>query len=305
MVSIIFPTYNEESNIKELYKRICFVVSEISGHDFEFIFVDDRSTDNTFAALKTLRRSDQRVKIIRFARNCGSHAAITAGLHFCEGEVAIVMAADLQDPPGLINNLLEEWDTGKNIVWGIRLKREGEKTSTNILSRLYYFLLNKITSIEMPPKGADVFLADRIVIDEFKNIPERNTSVFMTLAWLGFDQSSIGYVKEARFSGVSKWSLRKKVKLAIDSILSFSYVPIRFMSFIGILTSLLGFLYAIFVFISYFKGNPVEGWSSLITVILVVGGIQMMMIGILGEYLWRTYDESRRRPQYTISSVMK
>jgi len=182
------------------------------------------------------------------------------------------MAADLQDPPSLVPLLLSEWQKGAKIVWGVRAKREGEKTSTTFFSRLYYQLMNLLTTVKMPPSGADVFLVDRDVINAFKEMNEKHTSVFMTLAWLGFKQADIHYVKQARMSGRSKWSLRNKIKMTLDSLLAFSDVPIRAMSILGFLTAFIGFLYAVYVFYSHMTGSPVEGWSSLMVGILVIGG---------------------------------
>ena len=301
MISIIFPTYNEEGNLDALFQKLTEVTNRISGEPFEFIFVDDCSNDQTPDILQRLQAKDGRVKVIRFARNCGSHAAVAAGLHHCRGLCAIILAADLQDPPEIIVKMIEEWKKGAKIVWGTRLKRKGESAQTQFLSRLYYQLVNWLTTVKMPPVGTDVFLADRDVINAFKGVAEKHTSIFMTLAWLGFPQKSVDYIKEARFKGKTKWTLARKIKLTLDSILAFSDLPIRYMSVVGFITAFIGFLYALFIlWKNIFLGNPVQGWSSLMVALLVVGGIQMMMLGILGEYLWRTFDESRRRPRYVI-----
>ncbi len=300
MISVIFPVYDEEDNLNRLYQRLDETVSRISDQEFEFIFVDDCSTDESPRILKELRQQDARVRIVRFARNSGSHAAIAYGLNCARGDAAVVLAADLQDPPSLIWGLLDEWQLGSRMVWGVRTKREGEGFFTLVFSKIYYFLLNWLTSVKAPPLGADVFLADRAVIDAFRNVTEKHTSVFLLLAWLGFRQSQIEYVKEKRYAGRSKWRLGQKIKLTVDSLLAFSDIPIRYMSVLGFFTALLGFVYAGYVFWSYVHGSPVEGWSSLMVAILVVGGIQMMMLGVLGEYLWRTYDESRCRPRQIV-----
>ena len=301
LISVILSSYNEESNIPLLYERLSSVTSEMPEYDFEFIFVDDCSNDKTPDILTDLRKADHRVVIIRFARNCGSHAADSAGLHFCRGNVAIIMAADLQDPPEvIIPRTIEQWEKGYKVVWGIREKRKGESFITLFLSRVYYYLMNFLTDIKQPPTGADVFLLDRVVIDAFKQSPEKHSSNMMLIAWLGFPQTSITYVKEARHTGHSKWTISKKIKLSLDSLISFSYVPLRFMSLMGVISAFLGLLYGGVVLINAFRGNPIQGWSSLMIVILVLGGFQMSMMGMLGEYLWRTYDESRGRPRYVI-----
>ncbi len=305
MISLIFPTFNEQDNVEALYNALYIVVPKIKGQEFEFIFVDDCSTDKTPEVLRELHQKDRRVKAIRFARNCGSHAAIRAGLEHCQGNCAIVLAADLQDPPEIIIKMIEEWQAGAKIVWGVRIDRRGPRSLERIFSRLYYFLMNWLTTVKMPPSGTDVFLADRVVIEAYRQVTEKHTSVFMTLAWLGFKQASFEYAKHRRLSGKSKWTLRKKIKLTIDSLLAFSDVFIRYMSVIGFLVAFLGFLYAIYVLWSYINGAPVEGWSSLMVGILVIGGVQMIMLGVLGEYLWRTFDESRKRPAFIIEYMIK
>ena len=300
LISIIFPVYNEEENLKILHDRLDSVTGSLRDYQFEFIFVDDCSSDTTPQLLKQIHERDRRIKIIRFARNCGSHAALTAGLEIAKGNCAVVLAADLQDPPEMIEDLLKEWRNDNRIVWGVRKRRREESFLTQFFSRLYYTLMNSLTIVKMPPLGSDVFLIDRVGIEALKQISEKHTSLFMTVAWLGFKQTSIPYVKEPRFSGRSKWSLGKKIKLTLDSLLAFSDIPIRYMSVIGFFIAIVGFFYAIYVVWCHFHGSPLEGWSSLIVAVLVIGGIQMIMLGVLGEYLWRTFDESRKRPRFII-----
>ena len=300
MISIIIPAYNEEDNLSILYERLVSVTAKNAQYKFEFIFVDDCSQDKTPVILQDIALTDDRVKSIRFARNCGSHAAVAAGLHFCRGDVAIMLAADLQDPPEIIPQLLMEWEKGFKIVWGVRDKREGENLFTIACSRFFYFLMNRLTNVSQPPTGADVFLIDRQVIEAFKQAPEKNTSVCMLIAWLGYPQTHITYVKEARHAGVSKWTTSKRLKLFFDSLISFSYVPLRFMSLMGAISAFLGLLYSLVIFINAFRGIPVQGWATLMIVVLLLGGFQMAMMGMLGEYLWRTYDETRGRPRYVI-----
>lgn len=300
LISVIFPTYNEQENLLVLYERLVDVTSQLPDHDFEFIFVDDCSSDTTPSILSDLRKEDQRVHVIRLARNCGSFAAVAAGLHFCKGNVAIMLAADLQDPPEIILRLLPQWEKGFKVVWAEREKREGESFFILACSRIFYLLMNYLTDVSQPSQGADVFLIDRTVIEAFRESPEKNTSVCMLIAWLGYSQTSVTYVKEARHAGTSKWSTAKRIKLFLDSLISFSYVPLRIMSLMGAIASFLGLSYGLLVFMNALRGNPVEGWSSLMIVLLVIGGFQMLMMGILGEYLWRTYDETRGRPRYVI-----
>jgi len=301
MISIIVPTYNEKDNLDLLYSRLVNVSNVIANHKLEIIFVDDCSLDGTNGTLEELAEKDERVQIIRFARNCGSHAAVSAGLQFCRGDVAIMIAADLQDPPEIIPDLISKWEKGFKIVWGVRKNREGEKFVTRTLSRLFYFLMNHLTDIRQAPTGADVFLADRKVIEAFNQSPEKNTSVYMLIAWLGFSQTSIEYTKEERHSGKSKWGLSKRLKLFFDSLISFSYGPLRLMSIIGVIVALVGLIYGAQIFIeALLKKTAVAGWTSLMIVMLIMGGVQMVMLGMIGEYLWRTYDETRGRSKYVI-----
>ncbi len=301
MVSIIFPAYNEQDNLDTLYQRLITAITSLRQESFEFIFVDDCSIDRTPDILRALRQKDDRVKVIRFARNCGGHAAIAAGLRYAQGDCAIALASDLQDPPEVIVELLEAWRQGTKIVWAARSQRKGESLSVRFFSRVYYWLVNLLTDVKMPSLGADVFLVDRVVIESFKQMPEKHTSIYMALAWLGFPQKTIEYVKEPRHHGRSSWSLAKKLKLMTDSLLAFSDVLVRYISIFGLLTAFAGFTYAGWIIFRYFVfGIPGQGWSSLIVAVFVLGGIQMMMLGVLGEYVWRTFDESRKRPRFVI-----
>jgi dolichol-phosphate mannosyltransferase len=299
-VSIVLPTFNEQDNLVPIHDRLAAVADGLPEIRFDFIFADDGSTDDSAQVIEALRAADPRVHHLRLARNCGSHAAAHAGLSFCRGDAAVVMAADLQDPPELISRLLAKWRTGARVVWGVRRPGRIQGTGSRILARLFYFLMNRISDVRQPPTGADVFLIDRTVIEAFKSTAEKNTSTSMLIAWLGFSQTSLEYTKAARNAGVSKWSLAKRLKMFYDSIISFSYVPLRIMSFAGLLCALAGLLYSLLIFFSALRGHPVEGWASLMIVVLLMGGVQMMMMGMLGEYLWRTYDETRARPRYVI-----
>jgi dolichol-phosphate mannosyltransferase len=247
---------------------------------------------------------DSRVRVIRFARNSGAHTAITCGLHYTKGDCVVVMAADLQDPPETLPALLAHWNAGAQVVWAARRRREGEKASTIGLARLYYFLIRRAVGIrEVPGTGTDFFLIDRSVVDAFRQFNEGNIDVVLLITWMGFRQTVVTYDKQSRLYGRSGWSLQKKLKLAVDSVTSFTYLPIRIMSYVGFAVAFVGFVYAALVIGNYFAGQPAPGWSSLMIVVLVVGGIQMLMMGVLGEYLWRALDESRRRPRYLIEAT--
>jgi dolichol-phosphate mannosyltransferase len=271
--------------------------------DWEWVVVDDHSQDGTFAVVEELSRGDPRVRGVRFARNFGAHTALAAGLHLARGDAVAALAADLQDPPETLPLLVERWRAGAQVVWAARGGREGESLATVGLARLYYWVMRHVVGIkDIPATGADFFLLDRKVVEAFRNFGEANTSILALITWMGFRQEVVEYTKHARHSGSSGWSFAKKLKLVVDSVTSFSYLPIRLMSYAGFVVAMFGFLYAAYVVIHAMRGSPVEGWSSLMVVVLVLGGFQMLMMGVLGEYLWRALDESRRRPRYIIET---
>lgn len=301
LLSIVVPAYNEADNLPLLYERVRNLNWAAMGVEFELVVVDDHSTDATSAVIDELCRRDERVKTLRFSRNFGSHAACTAGLEAARGAVAVVLAADLQDPPEIVPALVDEWRKGFPIVWAVRGEREGESWQTRFTARLFYVLIERLTRMNMPPNGADFFLLDRAVLEALRSTPERNTSLVAQIQWLGFSQSSLVYTKQARAAGRSKWTLTKRIKLAMDWIVGFSYFPIRFMSALGLFFACAGFLYALFLVLRRFVFVvPVEGWTSLISVVLIMSGVQMVMLGVLGEYLWRSFDASRQRPRFII-----
>lgn len=301
LISVIIPVYDEEENLRNLYDRL-YAFAENSEEEFEFVFVDDGSTDRSFGLLKDFSQQDPRVKIIRFSRNFGSHAACLAGLTYAGGDACTFISADLQDPPEMIQVLVEEWKKGCEVVIGIR---EWEKRSLRIFPRIYYRLVRKFALGSMPEGGTDVFLVDRKVVNAVASMPEKNTSVFGLILWSGFRQKLITYRKDPRRRGISKWTLGKKIKLFIDTFVSFSYFPVRMISILGSLLALLGFSYAFFIIVNrLFFGVPIQGWASLMVVLLVVSGVQLIMLGIIGEYLWRNFDESRRRPTFIIDEMV-
>jgi len=301
LISVIIPTFNEEENLPLLYQRLQDVTKD-SEDEFEFIFVDDGSSDNSFNILKALARADSRIKIIRFSRNFGSHSACRAGLVHSKGDACAFISADLQDAPELISRLIEKWEKGYEVVIGVR---ELEGKSKRLFPRIYYKMVRRFALKNMPEDGTDVFLIDRKVVNVVRGIKEKNTSIFGLLLWSGFNQGFVQYKRQKRRKGKSKWTFGKKVKLFIDTFISFSYFPIRFISFVGILLAFSGFMYAIIVVINrLFLGSPIEGWSSLMVVLLLVSGVQLLMLGILGEYLWRNFDESRNRPIFIIDKMI-
>jgi dolichol-phosphate mannosyltransferase len=303
LLSVVCPAFNEAENLRRLYERLRGLDWAALELEFEWLIVDDHSTDATPQVVDALRAADPRVKAIRFSRNFGSHAACTAGLEHATGAAAVVLAADLQDPPETIPAMVAAWRGGAATVWAVRGEREGESWRNRASAQAFYWLIGRMTRMTMPPQGVDFFLLDRAVIEALRQAPERNTSLIAQIQWLGFTQDSLIYTKQARAAGRSKWTLAKRIKLSLDWIVGFSYFPIRFMSLIGTLFACAGFLYALFLIVRRFVFVvPVEGWTSLISVVLITSGVQLVMLGVLGEYLWRAFDASRQRPRFIIEA---
>lgn len=298
-ISVITAFYNEEENLPLWRARVSQALAGLDL-DQEIVLVDDHSTDGSQSIAEQWLGEADGVRYLRFSRNCGSYSAFAAGLSKCTGDCAVLLAADLQDPPETIDMLVEQWRAGYDVVWAARSEREGESWSTKLFAGVYYRLMRRFALPEIPAKGADFLLMDRKVINAYNAIPEKNTSFLAMVLWLGFRQTSIEYVKQARHAGESKWNLSKKLKLFVDSFVSFSYAPIRLMSIAGAGIGILGFFYAAVVIYNAFRGVPVQGWSSLMVVVLILGGFQLLMLGVLGEYLWRAFDEARGRPRYVV-----
>jgi dolichol-phosphate mannosyltransferase len=305
LISIVTPCYREAENLPVLHARIKAAL-EGADFDWEHIVVDDHSPDTTFEVAAALAAVDPRIKVVRLARNSGAHLADYCGLELAQGDAGIVMAADLQDPPEIVPRLVERWRAGDQVVWACRRQREGVSPWSRFLSRVYYWLLARLVPNEtLPPQGADFFLLDRKVMDALRRCGESNFSILALILWLGFRQGQIIYDKQARLHGRSSWNFGKKVRLVIDSIISFSHLPLRLISIFGFFVAVTGFLYAIYIAASYFVVKvPVEGWASLMVITLVLAGSQMIMLGVIGEYVWRTLHESRRRPRYNIERAV-
>jgi dolichol-phosphate mannosyltransferase len=299
-LSVVIPVYNEGNGVCLLVQRL---TACLAGLDvpWEVILVDDHSADDTPDVLRRVCSETPGFHSLRLSRNSGSHIAIFAGLEHARGDCALFMAADLQDPPELIPKMLDLWRRGYKTVWAVRAGREGISLLDRIFSRSFYWLLNRFGEVSTPPDGSDFALVDRCVIDALSRSVGANPSLFLEIAKVGFLQTEVPYVKEARQFGATKWNARKKLKLFADTFVSFSYAPLRAMSYLGVAASALGFLYAAYVFaMRLLVGHTIQGYASLMVVVLIVGGFQMVMLGVLGEYLWRTLDEARHRPKYFI-----
>ena len=271
----------------------------------EFVFVDDGSGDNSFNLLIEEQKKDDRIKIVKLSRNFGSMLAIQAGLANSTGDCVGIIATDLQDPVELFIDMLEAWKNGKKVILATRKDRE-EGVLQKLFSNIYYKLMRKFAIPDYPLGGFDFLLIDRQVVEEINMIHEKNTNIMSLIFWLGHDREYFPYIRKEREHGRSKWTLSKKVKLFVDFFVVFSYAPIRFMTVFGFFIALFSFIYGIFIIVNYFMGNvSITGWASTLLVISFFSGVIMIMLGVIGEYLWRILDETRKRPGYVIDQVYK
>lgn len=303
-LSIVIPVYNEEKNLPALLSELNETFRSVADVNLELVFVDDGSQDGSLAYLRSLARQDRRVRVLSFARNFGSHAAIRAGICHSTGDAVAFLCADLQDPPEVLPRMVEKWREGYQVVWGERENRD-EKWSQRVFSLTYARLMQKLALPNYPHKGMSVFLIDRQVADVVCRMKEKNTSVFGLILWSGFRQSSVPFRLRQRLHGRSGWTPGKLLKLFADSFVSFSFFPIRLISYLGITVSLLGFLYAFLIAAQWLLyGSVIQGWPTLMVTILTLSGLQLLMLGIVAEYLWRAFDESRQRPPYIIREMI-
>jgi polyisoprenyl-phosphate glycosyltransferase len=298
LLSILTPAFNEAGNLDALYARVVAAAARL-GVEWEWLIVDDHSRDDTFALVERLAAADPRVRGVRLARNSGSHVAITCGLHLVRGDTAVMMAADLQDPPETLGAMLERWKAGAQVVWAVRRQRPGE-AAHNGFAAIYYGLMRRVVGFtDMPATGADFFLIDRAVIEAFRKFPERSVSVLALVMWLGFRQEFIEYDKQPRTSGKSGWTLARKITLVVDSVTAFSKAPIHACTVLGLalLVAALGLGVAGVVrWVQAGGGHLV----LLAAAAAGVAGLQLVATGVVGEYVWRALEESRRRPQFVV-----
>ncbi len=306
-LSLVFPTFNEEENIPELYRQVASVLDENQITNAEFLFVNNGSWDRSEELIRELKKNDPRIKLINFSRNFGHQAAITAGIDFSSGDATVLMDADLQDPPHVITEMLKKWKDGAEIVYAVREKRGKEPIWKKVFAFSFYRMLQYISSIEIPLDTGDFCLLDRKVVSYLKALPERNRFLRGLRSWLGFRQVAVSYERPARFAGTAKYNVRQSVRLAINGIVGFSTVPLRVAVYVGFLSCLVAFLLLIYAFAVHFFDPSVSsmarGWASLIVVVLVIGGIQLILLGSIGEYIGRIYDEVKQRPNYVIRDI--
>ncbi len=300
-ISILIPAYNEEAVLDTLYTRLGRLTNDIKEYDFEFLFVNDGSKDKTLSIIKDFAEIDMRVSYINLSRNFGKEIAMIAGLDHVTGDATVVIDADLQDPPELIPKMIELWEEGYDDVFAKREHREGESWFKKFTSKMYYKTLQKATHIPIQEDTGDFRLLDRRVVEALKEFRETQRNGKAIFSWVGFHKKEILYSRNARAAGETKWSYPKLINLAIDGITSFTTAPLRISTFVGVAISFFTFIYLVILIIqTLFYGNDVAGYPSLMAVILFLGGIQLLSIGIIGEYVGRIFNETKKRPLYLI-----
>lgn len=303
--SVVVPVYNEEQVVEETYKRLTEVMEKTS-EGYELIFVNDGSRDKTVEIIQKIGNKDSRVKLIDFSRNFGHQIAITAGMDNAAGQAIVVIDADLQDPPEVILRMIEKWKEGYDVVYGKRTKRKGETLFKKVTAHVFYRFLRSMTDVEIPVDTGDFRLIDRKVCDVMRNLTEKNRFVRGLVSWVGFKQTAVEYQREERWAGETKYPLKKMIRFALDAITSFSYKPLKTASYLGYTLSIASFLYLIVVILQkiFLTQTTETGWASTVAINLFFHGITLIMLGIIGEYIGRIYDESKNRPLYIIREKM-
>lgn len=298
-LSIVVPVYYNEDTLMDLYKDMEAKILGKLG-EYEIVFVDDGSGDSSWDVMNEIKALDKNVRLVKLSRNFGEHAALLAGLSVCTGDCAVTKQADLQEDSTLILDMYESWKRGNKVVLAVRKSRDESRIKV-FFANMYYAMVRRFVNKDMPVGGCDCYLIDRKVIEVLERLDEKNSSLTLQVLWAGFKTDKVYFDRKNREKGKSRWTLAKKIKLAIDSMMSFSYVPIRMMTGIGVIFDIFAVLMLISVLVEYFTmGVPIAGWSSLMFVILLSSGLILSMLGILGEYLWRTLDAARSRPPFII-----
>ena len=305
-VSLVIPMYYEEQVAEECYKRVTKVLKEIKDYEYEIIFVNDGSKDKTLEILENIAKEDKNVKVVSFSRNFGHQAAVTAGLKYVTGDAIVIMDADLQDPPELIPDMLKYQEDGYEVIYGKRKTREGESAFKLLTAKAFYNTLNKLSDVEIPKDTGDFRLVDKKVVDVINSLPEHNKFLRGLFSWVGFKQYAYEYERKERFAGKTKYPLKKMLKLAQDGILSFSTKPLKIVGGFGIISVIISIAILIYSILSFaFKWNNLTpGWTSLMCTMTFLGGVILISLWMIGEYIARIYDETKQRPQYIVDKTI-
>lgn len=304
LVSVVAPVYNEEKVVGEFYSRATSAMRRLPGeYDYELLFVDDGSRDDSLKILNSLQAADPRVRIVSFSRNFGHQLAITAGIDNAAGDAVVMIDCDLQDPPEVILDMVAKWREGYNVVYGVRRHRQGESFFKLLTASAFYRVINSLSSVDLPVDSGDFRLMDRKVVNVLKQIREENRYIRGLVTWIGFKQSSVLYNRDARLAGETKFSLKKMLKFAMDGITSFSEKPLVISAFLGVVITSIAFALAMYIVVSkfLFPGTLIQGWASMIVIVLFLGGVQLLSVGVIGQYIGRIYVEVKKRPLYIIS----
>ena len=305
-ISVVIPMYFEEEVVDECYNRTKAVLNNLNGYEHEIIFVNDGSQDKTLQMLENIANKDYNVKVISLSRNFGHQAAVTAGLKYTTGDAVVIMDADMQDPPEVIEKMVNLWNNGNDVIYAKRKSRKGETIFKLFTAKMFYNILNGLSNIEIPKDTGDFRLADRKVIDVINSLPEHNKFLRGLFSWVGFKQVPIEYERKERISGKTKYPLKKMLKLASDGITSFSTKPLKILGVLGIISVLISIIIFIYAIISYvFNLNQLTaGWTSLMVTITFLGGMQLLSIWLISEYIGKIYDESKGRPEYIVDKTI-
>lgn len=303
-ISVVVPCFNEEEILDNTISQLQAFAARQSCYVFEFIFVDDGSSDRTLELLRAATVGDSTIRVLSFARNFGHQIAVTAGIDAATGDAVALIDADLQDPPEILREMIQHWEDGYHVVYGVRRSREGESGFKLFTARAFYRLLNRLSEVPIPLDTGDFRLIDRRVVEILRDMPERHRFIRGMVAWVGFNQKALPYARKRRTAGVSKYPLRKMIRFALDGILSFSSKPLHISTNLGLVAAgmaLIGIVYA--VLMRLLTSVWVEGWTALMIAVLFMGGVQLISIGVIGEYIGRIYEESKHRPLYTVKET--
>ena len=307
LVSIVSPVYQEEQGIEEFHRRLSASLEDLADElRFEIVYVNDGSTDRSLDLLEKLAADDDRVRVVDLSRNFGHQVALSAGVDHAHGDAVVVIDSDLQDPPEVIPEMIQRWRDGFKVVYGVRVSRAGETRFKLVTSKLYYGLMDRISEVPLPRQAGDFRLLDRRVVDVLDQMPERNRYVRGMVAWVGFPQCAVEYERDPRFAGSTNYTLGRMIRLALDGLTSFSDRPLRLATQLGVIVMVLSFAVAGWTIVAsvFDLGSSSRGWSSLMAVVLLLGGVQLLCIGVLGEYLGRVYRETKGRPLYVVNEVL-
>ena len=303
-LSVVVPAYNEQEVLEQFHRRLGAVLDSLPA-GAEIVYVNDGSSDGTIGVMRRLRDVDPRVAIVDLSRNFGKEIALTAGIDFARGDAVVVIDADLQDPPELIAELVAHWRQGYDVVYGRRAAREGETWVKKITAHYFYRFIRSVSKVQIPEDAGDFRLLSRRAVESLKQLREQHRFMKGLFAWIGFPQKAVPYRRDPRYAGQTKWSYWRLWNFAIEGITSFSIAPLKLASYVGVLTAVAAFAYGAFILVrTLLFGNPVPGYPSLLTVILFLGGLQLLALGVIGEYLGRMFNETKRRPLYYVQECL-